>query len=826
VDVEEVLDRAVARLEDNQATWRRGNLVRAVAEALPPAARTADATAALVDDLVTEAEGSGRLVAIAAPEPVPVPAELCRRNGASVYRPAAAIRYTTPGILAAEARIVAAARAHDHQLVVPAPAVDRVLAEGPRPDARYGPDQAAAVRELCGSGRAFELLIGPAGTGKTTTVRALAAAWQTTGGRVLGLTVAQTAANVLAAETGVRAENTARWLLMSANHEHDREWQLQAGDLVVVDEVGMVATRQLDELRRQATAARAKLVGVGDPLQLGPVGAGGAARLVATDIGAVRLHELHRFTQDWEADATLAIRTGDPAVADLYDGHRRLHGGDRDEALAGARQAWLTDHLAGHDSVLLAASVDQVAELAGWCRDQLVARGHVHDDAAVDLHDGNRAGPGDLVMTRRNDRATGVANRDVWQLSAIGPTGALRLHHTHDGRSAVVSARYAAEHVELAYATTVHAAQGRTADTAHVVVTAGMDRELAYVDMTRGRAENHAWVVSDDFLHDEFGGGHRHPADLFRTVLDQEPAVTSATEALRDEMGSADSLQVLGPIAGDLDEIVARRRTLSYLEHRYGHHTAATIGDDPANGALVALVRRAPTVRAEPDRLLAHACRDDLTGAQSSAQVLAARVRRILERVEANTLDPAELNRPAGWEPPAGAIERYRDEMAELMHQRTQTLGELAAANPPPWALQQWGPVPHDPLARATWINAAGHLAAYQERWATTDPSDLAENPPSSRATAHWLDYQRLRPWLDLDQNDIADIVQPGPDADRNGIDDRTQTSPDRNTNRIEDDLDAALAALAAANAALDGQTVQPDLHLQVETGPDHGLDL
>jgi hypothetical protein len=492
--------------------------------------------------------------------------------------------------------------------------------------------------------------------------------------------------------------------------------------------------------------------------------------------GAVRLHDLHRFTQDWEADATLGIRTGDLGVADLYDAHGRLHGGNRDEALAGARQAWLTDHLDGRDSVLLAASVDQVAELAGWCRDQLVARALVDDRTTVDLHDGNRAGASDLVMTRSNDRALSVANRDVWQLTAIDPTGALRLRHARDGRTAVVGAGYAAEHVELAYATTVHAAQGRTADTSHVVVTAGMDRELAYVGMTRGRAENHAWIVSDDFLHDEFGGGHRHPADLFRSVLDQEPAVVSATEALRGEMGSADSLQVLGPIAGDLDEIVSRRRILSYLEHRYSRAAADTVAGDPASGALVALIRRAPTVRTDSDRVLAHACRDDL---------------------------------------------------AELMNQRTRTLGELAATDPSPWAIQRWGPVPDDPLARAAWIDAAGHLAAYQERWATTrEASDLAANLPSPRATAQWLDYQRLRPWLDLDHNDIADIAQPGPDADRNGIDDRIQTAPDRNANRIDDDLDAALANLAATNTTLDHQTPEPvpDLHTQTHTEP--GLDL
>jgi hypothetical protein len=611
---------------------------------------------------------------------------------------------------------------------------------------------------------------------------------------------------------------------MSTHHPDEPEWQLRAGDLVVVDEVGMIATRQLDQLLGQADASGAKIVGVGDPLQLGPVGAGGAARLVATDIGATHLYDLHRFTNPWEADATLGIRAGDPAVADTYDSHGRLHGGDRDDALAGARQAWLTDHLAGRDTILLAVSVEQVADLAGWCRDQLVARRLVDDNTTIDLRDGNRAGVGDRVMTRRNDRTVGVANRDIWHLTTIHRTGALGLRHARDGHTTTIDPTYAGQHVELAYASTVYAAQGRTADTSHVVVTAGMDRELAYVGMTRGRAENHAWIVTDDFLHDEFGGGHRSAADMFRTVLDQEPTVVSATEALRDELGSADSLRVLGPIAGDLDELVARRRTLSYLDHRYGPHTAATVADDPATGALVALVQRARTAAAEPDRVLAEACRDELTGARSIAQVLAARVRRIVERIEANAFDPDELGRPIGWEPPTGTVERYRDEMAELMDQRTRTLGELAATNPPPWATQRWGPVPTDPIARTTWIDAAGRLAAYHERWSTTPAStdDLTVCPPSPKATAQWLDYQRLRPWLDLDHNDIADVAQPGPDADRNGIDDRTQPAPDSNANRIDDDLDTALAQLTATDAALDHQPIEPVIDL----GQDRGLEL
>lgn len=831
VDVEEVLDRAVARLEENQATWRRGNLVRAVAEALPPAARTAEETVALVDRLVANAERSGRLVAIAAPEPVPAPAELRRRDGTSVYRPAAATRYTTPGILAAEARIVAAARAVDATLAVPAPAVDAVMARGPRPGSAYGPDQAAAVRAICGSGRVFEVLIGPAGAGKTTTMRALAEAWSATGGRVIGLAVAQTAANVLAGEAGISANNIARWLLQASTGPDDPDWQMQSGDLVVIDEVGMVPTRQLDELRRQAESAGAKLVGVGDPLQLGPVGAGGAARLVASDVGATYLHEVHRFTHAWESEATLAIRAGDPGATSAYDDHGRLHGGDRDTTLAGARAAWLRDHLAGRDALLLAASVDQVTELAGWCRDQLVAHGHVDDSTTVALHDGNRAGTGDLVMTRRNDRIAGVANRDVWHVDAVASDGALALRHTSDGRSTIIGADYVADRVELAYAVTVHAAQGRTADAGHLVVTTGLDRELLYVGMTRGRADNHAWVVSEDFLHTEFSGGSMEPAAAIRAILAREPAVVSATEALRSELGSADSLRVLGPIHEDLSAIVARRQVLSYLRHRYGPLTADRVDSDPASTALVALVRRAPTVEADPDRVLTHACRGDLGGVESAAQVLAARIRRLLDRLAGGDLDNDRLDRPVPeWEPPAGAVERYHQEMGELMDQRTRSLGEQAAVQPPDWALQQWGPVPDHPVARAAWVEATGEIAAYQERWATAaGPDDLAVNPPSIRAVDQWLDYQSLRRWLDLDHNDIADLAQDGPDTDRNDIDDRTQTGPDRDANGVIDDIDVALANLAAVQVTLERRRthqadIEPDIEMDAGVAPEVDL--
>src|SRR5207247_1131520 len=109
--------------------------------------------------------------------------------------------------------------------------------------------------------------------------------------------------------------------------------------------------------------------------------------------------------------------------------HGRVQGGDRGTAAAGAQAAWLADHQAGWDTLLLAVSRSQVAEMAGWCRAQLVDAGDVDDDHTVVLRDENRAGAGDLVATRCNDRALGVANRDVWSVEYVSPGGDIAVRH-------------------------------------------------------------------------------------------------------------------------------------------------------------------------------------------------------------------------------------------------------------------------------------------------------------------------------------------------------------------------------------------------------------
>jgi ATP-dependent exoDNAse (exonuclease V) alpha subunit len=139
-------------------------------------------------------------------------------------------------------------------------------------------------------------------------------AWQDGGGNVVGLTVSQAAAEVLAVEARVRAENTAKWLYET---RHGR-WQLPDKPLLLIDEASMVSTADLVTLVAQARRAGGKVLLVGDPAQLSAIHIGGAFDLLAERHGAARLTEIRRFTQPWEADASHKLRDRDPAAIDAY----------------------------------------------------------------------------------------------------------------------------------------------------------------------------------------------------------------------------------------------------------------------------------------------------------------------------------------------------------------------------------------------------------------------------------------------------------------------------------------------------------------------------
>src|SRR5699024_1472369 len=365
-------------------------------------------------------------------------------------------------------------------------------------------DQAAAVYGILTSGRRTDVLEGYAGTGKSFTVSRLADLWrETTGAKVLALTTAQNAAQVLKDEGMDEAVNIARWL-----HNGSR---LQNGQLVVVDESSMVTTDHLTQIQRAADRAGAKILLTGDSEQLAAPGAGGLMRQLVADRGSFQLTSLFRFQEKWEKDASVRLRAGDTEVLDLYEQHGRLRSGTRQDMEQAAVEAYVADTVAGRQSLLLTGTNATAHQLAGRVREALVNMGRVSDTRTAQVRGDNPAGAGDLITARENSRSIPItvdgedrtlSNRDRLQVTSVGEDGQIRARlldkRDRPGAPVMLPASYVREEVELAYAGTATSSQGRTVKTAHPVVEPGMSRQMLYVMMSRGAEGNWAWVVTEE----------------------------------------------------------------------------------------------------------------------------------------------------------------------------------------------------------------------------------------------------------------------------------------------------------------------------------------
>ena len=162
---------------------------------------------------------------------------------------------------------------------------------------------------------------------------AVVSAWQAGGGEVLGLALSQTAANELAVATGARGENVAKLLWETRRIDprafpgHAAHWGIRPGALVIMDEAGMTDRAGMVAVARLCEAAGAKLVLVGDHLQLESPEARGALRLMAQSGETFELARVHRFTHQWEREASLRLRAGDVEILDVYAAHGRIYGG-------------------------------------------------------------------------------------------------------------------------------------------------------------------------------------------------------------------------------------------------------------------------------------------------------------------------------------------------------------------------------------------------------------------------------------------------------------------------------------------------------------------
>ncbi|MGV8966664.1 MAG: MobF family relaxase [Cellulomonas sp.] len=637
-----------------RSTWTRSNLLAETARATRGLRMASTADRLDLHTRVAEV-ALERCVSLAAPEVFTVPAAYLSPDGTSVFARPAEDRFTDLRILDAETRLLAAtdtvgapvARRADARAVTSAP----LAVAGQNRPVHLAADQAIAVTAIATSGRRLDVLVGPAGTGKTTTLLALRRVWEATHGpgSVVGLAPSAAAAGQLADALEVGCENTSKWIYESAGQGHTRRnalqaeitrlanglhpcrdsarighlttaqralraesraWALQPGQLLIVDEASLAGTFTLDTLLHQATRADAKVLLVGDHAQLSAVDAGGAFGLLAERGRPATLTSLWRFTHRWEAHATRQLRIGNPAALDAYAEHDRITSGPAEAMLEAAYTAWQDSELAGVSAILLAADTHTV--------DALNTRAHADRLAdfavaptGITTTSGTTITAGDRILTRRNARhlrlATGgyVRNGDLWDVAATHPDGSLTVvkttrtgHAAGQNPQAVhLDAAYVAEHVDLGYATTTHRAQGITVEHAHVLAAPGMARENLYVAMTRGRQTNHVYAATDvvDPTCDQIPDPHAAPAarDVLERILRTSVAELSATQTIAADLDHAASLERLEPIRDTLATDAATRRWMRDLPScGLTTEQASSVADSPARGPLVAALRQ------------------------------------------------------------------------------------------------------------------------------------------------------------------------------------------------------------------------------------------
>ena len=743
-------------VSEKRPAWRHWNLyAEAVRQTKGLRFATTEDRMALVAAITARAEaGSVRLTP---PDLAATPVEFRREDGTSILRPKHSALYSSQALLDAEARLVDRAGTRTAPTITLDAVEHAIATNGPSGRAwTVSAEQAEAIARVAVSARQVDLLVGPAGTGKTTTMHALRAAWEQEhgAGSVVGLAPSAAAAAVLAEDLGIACENTAKWLY---DHVHQGT-AFRAEQLVIIDEATLAGTLTLDRITAHAAEVGAKVLLVGDPAQLQAVEAGGAFALLAaarrTEDGTPELTEVHRFTHTWEKHASLALRHGHDEAIDAYLDHGRVRDGDTEAMVEAAYAAWQTDLADGKDSVLVAGDNDTVRAVNQRARTERLQTGATEPGRAVRLADGLNASAGDVVITRRNDRrlctrnGSWVRNGDRWTLVQVRDDGSVvvRRPEAKYGNTIVLPAAYATEHLDLGYAVTTYRAQGLTVDTSHLITGPGMTREHLYVGLTRGRETNTTYVITDTPLEitpDDYEDptARNVLARIVRTV----GAEKAATHARRDERERWGSVAQLTAEYETLAAAAQHDRWTRLLHYSgLSARDADQVITAPAFGALTAELRRAEADGHDVEHLLPElVAQRGLDDADDPAAVLHHRLATATTqpvRHDGLTIQRRPPRRIADLIPEAAGTmtseyQQALQERAVLIEQRVTDLVRRATREGESW-LAALGPEPHDTGDRHTWQAAARIVAAYRDRYGITSSTPLGNDPVGTDAQA------------------------------------------------------------------------------------------
>lgn len=568
-------ERVIEVVAEHRTTWRTTNLRAEIERQLRGKVRGEDwervAEAVLAETIspsMTVAQQDPDLTD--EPELRAVPIALQRRDGTSVYTSANQQLYTSARTLSVEQQLIdLSIQPGTRQLPVETIAAAVADYNAANPDRPLNAGQVSVIDGFATAHLRVQTTNAPAGSGKTTAMAVFADAWTASGGQVLGLAPTAAAAAVLRESIHHRAETVDK--VLDVLHRHtpgpdnpylDREfppslpqWVLDIGPetLVIVDEHVKIGNLKRLRLLRYLVDRGATIRCIGDPLQLSSIEAGGADIDMAATAPDTTLTLTHvvRFNSHAEATASLLLREGDPTALGWYLDNGRVHAGHVGAVHDDAFVAWTADHLAGRDTIMLAATHDVVTELNARARADRLARASTPVGAQSVLCDGLAASVGDIVRTRRNDPRLRLGERDwvrnayTWTVTAVHNDRSLTATHHNPGRkpgnSVRLPADYVSEHVRLGYATTTDSAQGITAETCHVALTGGESLQQLYVAITRGIYANHVYVPtaldgSEGSFWSEPAAYPRTAVEVLLRIFGRDGAQKSAHTMLRDAL--------------------------------------------------------------------------------------------------------------------------------------------------------------------------------------------------------------------------------------------------------------------------------------------------
>nr|WP_236774847.1 Ti-type conjugative transfer relaxase TraA [Agrobacterium tumefaciens] len=404
-----------------------------------------------------------------------------------------------------------------------AAAVETVETADPEKRFRLDAEQVDAVRHVTGES-GIAAMVGLAGAGKSTLLAAARVAWESDGRRVVGAALAGKAAEGLEDSSGIKSRTLASWELAWASGRD----LLERGNVLVIDEAGMVSSQQMGRVLRAAEEAEAKVVLVGDAMQLQPIQAGAAFRAISERIGFAELAGVRRQREQWSRDASRLFARGEVEKGlDAYAHHGHLVEADtRDEIVGRIVVDWTEarnraievsvsqgreGRLRGDELLVLAHTNEDVKRLNEALRSVMIESGALGDRRSFRTERGEREfAAGDRIIFLENARFVEPRAKSLGpqyvkngMLGTVVSTGdkrgdGLLSVRLDNGRTVAISEN-SYRNVDHGYAATIHKSQGATVDRAFVLATGMMDQHLTYVSMTRHRDGADLYAAKEDF---------------------------------------------------------------------------------------------------------------------------------------------------------------------------------------------------------------------------------------------------------------------------------------------------------------------------------------